>query len=359
MPKQLSQITSRFKNLNRNLSFEYPHEAIEALIKHFENYQSHLSRDGDVMSRKEYMNLLQGSADLSYIFLGSSRSSARELLWGKYGFPKWWYSLRERLFIYLKFTILNVIPIIFTCATITYSAHKLFFVDPNTLQQIKGAFYLMMIIIFCLWIYFAYQQWRKNIPQEFITQDDARNIYSRFTEYNEKVRDRPNSKFPTLRLFVLDRKEINKDQKKINRKVNKTWWQVLVEHHSNNNIKIGLICLTNELRKEHPELLNQFSLFIIPGKGGWAIILKEEHLPQVVHICIKGTEVGHTYGGLCRAIRGLARMYILDEESGIKETKARIPDISKCPNCPDDGNELCKMIDFNKDCPRINKEATI
>lgn len=354
MLDESSQLRARYGDLDRELSTEFPEEAVDALIGYLERYQAHLRTGTEVMSRSEYMDLLQRSARATYSFLGCSRTCARALLWGKYGHPKWWQLSREKVAGIFRLVLLNVFPIIIACITLTYRIDTYLLSKIKSPHMLRGAFFVVMTVLFCVWVYYVYQEYRKKTPWKSISLSDARRVHRRFVQYNEELNDRAHTGYPTTRLFVLEPKEIEKDDQKINRKMNKSWWQVMVELHAKHNIEVARISLTDKLKAEFPDLAYQFSIFTTPGRGGWAIVLEDEHLPRVVRVGMKGkTDVYRRFSTLCANIRGFAERYVADENEGIRESRKRIHDISRCLSCPEEGDPFC--VRHKIECERTNQ----
>ncbi len=350
METEAAKLKRRFAHLNKELEGEFPDQAIDSIINFYDQYQNHLSRNFEVMSRTAYMDMLQFCAEKCSCFLGSSRVSAKFLLQGNFPKKKF-HELKENHPLYVKFFVSEMFPILVTCVSTWYFIYLKVLLKMQW-EPMYGAWSVFMFYIFVKWCQFSYQKWEKDRPVTAFSLEDSRHITERFRDYNEKLSVLVSLGYPVIRLFVLEKDIIKTDNKKIKIKGRGkvSWWDLMVEEHAKKNIKIARIELTKKYKRTHPAIDHQFSLFTIPGVGGWVIQLQELHLDSAVHVGIKGKEVLNTYSSLCRDIRAIAQMYIL-ENGKVKRTEAKVHDFTECFKCPEEGNTNCKHMKLN--CPRI------
>lgn len=338
-----------FKTLSR-----FPQQAKATMIKYYGNIINHISEDsGEIIPRSEYMDLLQRSAIITGPFLGCSRQSARQLLEGKEGLKR--LSIFSHFIpFWSKFFMKRVVPIICTLATfyqLVFGWLLIVIVGSMNIRQegnwLTSIILAVIIIIAYVFIIYELKEFKdaERTKREFL--EDKIHIYDRFDRYNETLSTRIKAKYPTTRLFILDIKQIEEDNKKINRKINMTWWEYMVKEHHRYDIDIARICLTEKLKSNYPLLSRQFSLFCIPGEGGWVITTKE-HMDRTVRVNCRGKDSFYRFSTTLGAIYGLAHLFTFDEkESKVVERSKSIHDFSLCSECTVEGHHRCK----NSDCP--------
>jgi len=333
MPSAFDNLKSRFGKLDRDLSEEYQNEpAIRTLVEYFEHYSNHLSRRTEVASRAGYMDILQASAKYCSCFLGCSRVSARELLRGN--FPGRLFSPIDYAWYFARFVIMELSPTLVTSGTIWWFVLTKV-LNHLALPPLDGAWTLLVFVVWFKWMCSEYSKYKGTVPRKSVSREDARHITQRFLEYDEKLARRPQSQYPAVRVFLLESDKIKADRKKFRLPDGtvRSWWELMVEEHAKRNIEIALIELTPMLKQTHPALAHQFSLFVVPGDGGWVIECKDDHLEANVHLSVKGKEINHTYGCIMRDVRAIAKKFIVIKGTVAEASDQRIPDLTMCLNC--------------------------
>ncbi len=342
----------------------YPQKAARIFGGTIVDYIAHLSKEGgELLSRVEYLKLLKRCVRITDSFLGCSRFSSRELLWGKPGLKKPGLLPKSSNRI-IKFFFRRVLAIIFGfLGSIVVILQFFKILDITQLPHhitwgwtIFTAIAVFIVLIgFRKWICYEWADFDSGKVGSEIDNDEAEQIYKSFEAYNEELKKRVSRGYPVARVFVLTREQITEDDEVINKRVGKSWWQIMVEEHARFGIDVARMCLTPGLAQRHAGLfIDQFSVFVRHGEGGWIVVEKErgdgskqhpKSIPKVVTVCYLGSDAFRRYGGMCGEIREQNHRFTADP---FKESSEGLQDFALCAECsPERGHIECDR----KDCP--------
>ena len=286
MPDVIDKPDDLFDEFTGRIWSSYPQDAARALGQTLVNHLDHLSKEGgELIPREEYLSLLIRCVGVTHSFLGCSRFSARELLWGKPDLekPRFLPGASHRK---IRFFFQRVLPIILAAfgffgslGSVVGILHLFKVLDITQLLDnmtrrwtigitIGTTVVVIIVLIGVLkWIRFEWANFDGRKVNSEIDEEQATQIYNGFEAYNMALKKCVTRGYPVARVFVLRSDQIKEDDKAVNKRTGKSWWQIMVEEHADFGIDIARICLTPDLEQKHSgRLVDQISVF--SGQSG-------------------------------------------------------------------------------------------
>lgn len=336
---------------------DIPGEGIFALTEYYEGHMSHLSGDdGEIAPTSEYMDLLQKSAETCHAFFACSRMSARDLLWGDYADEDTKFNIVKRSLPRLaKFAVRRGISIVVTCIAVFQASMLFEFVrvpglDIKNPDETFWSALILLLVLFMVaffWLRYEYEEYKSTQHVQNEEVENSKHVSARFEQYN-RILGKKKNKHPVTRVFVLNKQQIDEDEKHIDRHMKKTWWGKMVELHAEHGIEIARFCLTEKLKINYPQLDRQFSMFIVPGQKGWIIVTRKQSSRSVTISC-QGRKAFHRYRNVFREVARQSKKSVYENGEGLSE-RGSIHDFCLCMDCSEKARQDCDYSDCSERC---------